>query len=312
MSNEKLEWSYFSKIENAEDLENYIKNRNASKSETTVYKNVRAYAHSGFYHYTKMGNLEKILENNSFLLTRVGESNDPMEKKLNENVYSYHFCFSTGENENLPLWYLYSGVEGKGARISLTKSKVYKLISQGTYTLVEYDDGIVKNGFQLSLNEEIDFDLRFQDVVYVKEKDEFVDLKYNTMTNYNKIKTENFATFKNNNSAFIKSLIWYYEKETRLVATLKPQIVEKLDKNKKYAIKLSFNHLPEFRKNIKLTLAPECLADSEVFTFEQITKCLSPYKNVCNWLIETSNCSKSEHSGQVKMNLCGKCEKRNS
>ena len=40
MGNEKLKWSYFSNIENAEDLENYIKNRNASKNETSVYKNL--------------------------------------------------------------------------------------------------------------------------------------------------------------------------------------------------------------------------------------------------------------------------------
>lgn len=311
MNNEKLVWNYFSEINNAEDLEKYIKNRNANEKETAVYKNLRAYAHSNFFHYTTVEKLEKIFSDNSFLLTRVGYSNDPMEE-ISKDVYAYHFCLSTGVNENLPLWYLYSGVDGKGARISLTKSKMYKLISEGMYTLVEFDSDVVENGFQLSLNEETDYDLQFQDVVYVKENDKFVDLKYNTMTNRNKIRKDDFAVFKNNNRAFVKSLIWYYEKETRLVVTLKPTIIEKLDVNKTYAIKLCFNHLPEITKNIKLTFAPEFFEDSEDFTYEQVIQSLSSYKNVCNWLLGTSNCSKSEYSGQVKMNLCDKCEKHNS
>ena len=48
-------------------------------------------------------------------------------KQFDEPKCNYSLCFSTGVNENLALWYLYSGMNGKGGRIRFTSNKVKKV-----------------------------------------------------------------------------------------------------------------------------------------------------------------------------------------
>ena len=58
--------------------------------------------------------------------------------------------------------------------------------------------------------------------------------------------------------------------------------------------------------NMKLILAPE-LSDKPSAK-NNFFELLSEYENIQNWLVETSNVSSSEYAGQVKMNLCNKCD----
>lgn len=77
----KFEWKDFPKLKNAIELDNYIKYRKSTK-ENKKYANLRAYYHGGFYNYSTLKNINKILATRSFLLSNPGESNDREEKKI--------------------------------------------------------------------------------------------------------------------------------------------------------------------------------------------------------------------------------------
>lgn len=295
----KFKWSDFSNIKNSNDLENYIKYTNSNK--TDKYQHMRAYNHSGFYHYSKLKNIEKILESKSFLLFNPGDSNDPAEKEIENKEQKFMICFSTGINENIPLWYLYGGVNGQGGHLSLTKSQIYDIINDGKYSLVETaDKQIVKDGDAIILSK-ADYKCTIQDIVYYKNNDEYVTLKYNTMTNNEKIFCDDFIEFKNRNKEFVKSLVWYYEKETRILIEINDNIIKKMDKNKKYAVKLYFGDLSSTYKNIKLILAPEAIEKEKIIKSNK-------YPAITRFIFDTSNIVNSQFKDQVCMNLCSDCD----
>lgn len=309
-----FKWSDFPKLKDASELDYYIKNRPLSKSDSAPYADKRAFAHNNFFHYTTLESINKILSDNSFLLSKIGSSNDPMEKTADENVYC--LCFSTGINENLPLWYLYSGIDGKGGRIGFSAAKIYKLIELGSYKLVEEckenaeNESNYKEVCDLNKN---DIEVVLQDILYAKENERLYDLKYNTMTNH-EITVEEFEKFKKSNKCFIKSLIWYYEKETRLAVKLKSPIINELSKDREYKVKLSFDDLPEVKNKIKLTFAPQLFDKDQSETeyknwlIEYLKK--NNYDNIFNWILNTAKFSPSEYLGQVEMNLCENCNKQ--
>lgn len=305
----RFAWKDFtSKIDDCEKLDNYIKYRIQNGNEK--YGENRAYYHDRFFHYTKLKNIDSILKSRSFLLSNCGNSNDPIETEIKDNENSFILCFSTGINENLPMWYLYSGVDGMGGCLSFTKSLIYDLVENAIFSVVcEKSDG---SSDEAELVRGIDFDITLQDVIYAKigTLDNDTDIKYNTRV-IHKFNNDEFKKFKDKNSAFVKSLIWYYEKETRLLVNLKDGGREKLNKLKNQPntvpkIRLSFKELPRVNANMKLILAPE-LSDKPSAK-NNFFELLSEYENIQNWLVETSNVSSSEYAGQVKMNLCNKCE----
>ena len=310
MGKARFAWKDFnsSNIKNCKDLDNYIKYR--IQNENEKYGENRAYYHDRFFHYTKLKNIDSILKSRSFLLSNCGNSNDPMEKDIKDKENSFILCFSTGINENLPMWYLYSGVDGMGGCLSFTKSLIYDLVENAAFSVVcKKSDG---SSDEAELVRGIDFDIALQDVIYAKvgTLDNDTDIKYNTRV-IHEFSNDEFKKFKDENSAFVKSLIWYYEKETRLLVNLKDGGREKLNKLRKQPnivpkIRLSFKELSRVNANMKLILAPEL---SEKLSAENnFFESLSKYANIQNWLAETSNVSSSEYAGQVKMNLCNKCE----
>ena len=115
MSNYKIKWNQFSKIKTIDELTGYMH---------------REYNHSNFFHYTKLCVIDSILEKNQIWASCVNGVNDLKDKiqfgdKVTQREY-YTLCFSTGVHENLPLWYLYSGKDGKGGRIRFTSKMVKK------------------------------------------------------------------------------------------------------------------------------------------------------------------------------------------
>jgi len=105
-----MNWNEFGKIESREKLDEYFD------------KN-RPYGHGEYCYYTTKEIVNSILDKKQFWVGNVGNFND---KKTQNNLVKksrlfYGLCFSTGVNENLSLWYMYSGMSGKGARIRLSK-----------------------------------------------------------------------------------------------------------------------------------------------------------------------------------------------
>lgn len=274
----------------------------------------REYEHVGYYHYTTLQSIDNILGSKTFWLSSVQGFNDKKEIEFfgeNANKY-FSLCFSTGVNENLALWYLYSGVEGKGGRIKLTRTRIQKLIENSRYCLAIKKKGSDEPIELIEDNAEDNTNgnrkTTFKDVIYFRDGEKRVDLKYNTMTNYN-ISKDEFEKYKDENLGFYKYLIWYYEKETRLLVELKGDAEEYVKKHsladdEHYIVKMSFGDLTDVIKSLKIDLGPE---------FDNIEK-IKEYKNIYNFLMNTSNVSKSDYSGQIKMNLkdkvCNNCEEK--
>ncbi len=217
------------------------------------YQEGREYDHSGYYHYTSLKNVNSILEKRILYVSSLSPSNDATEgKAFPHPELVYGLCFSTGINENLPLWYLYSGIEGQGGRIRLTKNGIKELISHAEYELQDCED----EGKKIPLAAGKNVQVQFGDVIYCgkkTEKGKTVDLKYNTMTNHIIPRTEEPA-LREEYKGFIKGLIWYYEKETRLLLTLINEGRNYIQLGHQYRILLHFDQ--NLIRKIQITLWP--------------------------------------------------------
>lgn len=188
-TNLNIPWNQFGKLQSGRELDEYFADRE--------------YTHGDYCHYTRIRGLNSILESKEFRLGCVSRFNDKLDTKQFEekpNLY-YALCFSTGVNENLALWYLYAGMDGRGARIRLKKSIVRKLIDNARLSLCEITRD--EKGAEIAckkvmnLTNSVDVKLKFKDVLYflIDSQSHSVKLKYNTMTNYN-ISQQEFDTYR--------------------------------------------------------------------------------------------------------------------
>ena len=94
------EWKCFPYLKNANELEEYF--------------NARISGHKEFFHYTTLKAINSILQNKYFCISSVDRFNDKKDREQfgdsDEQKKYYSLCFTSGVNENLSLWYLYSGI----------------------------------------------------------------------------------------------------------------------------------------------------------------------------------------------------------
>ncbi len=274
--------------------------------------------HSFYYHFTSLEKVNKILDQYCFWLSDSSEFNDTRDKEqfaiqddssTTPNYKKYYtLCFGTGTNENLPMWYLYSGINGDGGRLQFSQTLIRNAYERGKFTLCEICDGkppieiaVLKDGDNATFN--------FRDVLYYKSDGcKNVSLKYNTMTNYRVSNTE-FEIFKKEYRGFLKGLIWYYEKETRIVIELSDELFERIkDDGKTYKVIWDFSDsgrgkgAPKInaQRYLKLDLGP---------TVEDQDAAIQPYENICRFHRIKSNINLSAYKGTVKFDLCKKCKK---
>ncbi len=282
MSNYKIKWNQFSKIKTIDELTDYMH---------------REYNHSNFFHYTKLCVIDSILEKNQIWASCVNGVNDLKDKiqfgdKVTQREY-YTLCFSTGVHENLPLWYLYSGKDGKGGRIRFTSKMVKKLIEESTYLLYE-SDGKALVGEPITLLPNKTFTYSFKDVLYCHQEQSNIALKYNTMTNYH-ISNSEWDKLQTHFRCFVKGLIWYYEKESRLVIHLEEEAKEiiKMNPKKDYKVVITFDD--KIKKNISIHFAPNIVDYKD----EKIKK----FKHIYNHIFNTSRVKLSMYNGEIDMKL---------
>ena len=259
----------------------------------------RALRHTNFYHYTSLSNVNNILKSKELWLNSLAESaNDNEEKdryaEIGRNVFSV--CFSTGTSESLPLWYLYSGIDGKGARIELKKSAFKKLIgNELKISLLEIEDGPdgrVRKGPTLTEN---DYKFLCHDILYIgkdSQKPDKYRIKYNNNT-MNGVTSSCAEKIKEEYERFYKGLIWFYEKETRIQVEINDR---KLEKGKKYKVAIS---LESVYNDLSIRLAPEFgTVSPEIFT---------KYEGIREWT--SAKIRPSDYAGQMHMGLRDKlCE----
>ena len=160
-------------------------------------------------------------------------------------------------------------------------------------------------------------EMQFRDVVYAKEQEQKWSLKYNTMTNYEVSKSE-FEAYDREYPGFRKGLIWYYEKETRLLVRLTGEMEELLNswkasgseeekKEVPYRVELTF---PEkLMKKMEVQLAPNVSKERS-----EIRKILKDCRGIGRLEELRSPVQPSEYAGTVlfrfKNSWCRNCEKR--
>lgn len=291
-------WNSFSEIENIEQLEEYLDCRGP-------------YRHTNFFHYTSLDALNSIIGSRKFLVSNVSRFNDLKEKEVfnnNEELF-YSLCFSTGVNENLPLWYLYSGLDGKGGRIKFTSTMMRRIVDYSKFYLCEYDYSEHKEIRKIFDLTDDNSTKEFRDVLYCGINDDNT-IKYNTMTN-RRISLNEISDYRDNYKGFVKNLIWYYEKETRLLININLEYKKTLEEIgvERLAVMMDFQHIGN---NFSINLAPEI----EVKEFEPIKFDLK-HDKLKELYILSKNYKKakiqpSQYAGQVKMNLCTKCSKYNN
>ena len=285
-----MEWNDFSGLKDNNALEQY-------------FGKDRSFTHGKYCHYTSLVAINGIL-GGKIWVSCVSRFNDECDKEQfgdsNEQKRYYAFCLSAGETENLPLWYLYSGVDGKGGRIRLTANKLKKIIDSATFTLHEStEDNKPQDDIVFSLDKNKDITIEVRDVLYQDIQTKVPTksrIKYNTMVNYN-LTNKEYEIFKNNHKGFHKDTIWFYEKETRILITLSQEIYDKLDSSKNYMVIMSFK-IPNI--GLHIDFAP-------AITGKNITEVRSNFLNIEAF----KNTNFSKHAGKVEFNLCKKCKKIN-
>ncbi len=276
----KYQWNAFDDLTTAEQL--------------AAYLDGQVYRHGSYCHYTRLEFIESILAHNTFQLSCVAGFNDKIDaQQFGEARRFYSLCFSTGVNENLSLWYLYSGMQGQGGRIRFTAHSVKKLLETSTFELFEYpmdDRNAAKPRCALNPG---DYTATFHDVLYAQEKPNKVSLKYNTMTNY-LVSPQELAQFKAQRPGFTKSIVWYYEKETRFLLELSDSIVAQMRPDMNYYVAM---HFPDSVKSMLFVgFAPEITSmETEIASYPSIAALAARKREL------------SEYSGTVKMRLCEQC-----
>ncbi len=197
-----------------------------------------------FCHFTTVDNARNILSSERFYLSSYACMNDLAEKKLHEEeekrVYVLSLCNS--EAVNIPVFYLYGGIDGKGCRIQITDSRLRSMIETCRVFYV--------NNHGKCLKKEVPKDKYavLYDWVYYIASDGFCYYRDK------KIKYDGFDTAinelkKDQLHYFVKNPIWKYEKEFRIVVKLK--------EDKEYTrIALQFD-IKQPERGITVMLGPE-------------------------------------------------------
>ena len=209
--------------------------------------------------------MDKILNNEYLWLSNLNSFNDLDEGDLagnDENLFG--LCFSALYSENLPMWYLYGGITGQGARITFKKAAFNKWLKSLEFVLLLTDTQEVKEYKPLFV--------KSHDVIYasLEEEKNICRLKYNGGVNKN-LSVEEYGKLKEMHKGFIKALPWFYEKEFRILVRVDDEIAGQLNSQNsqiKLAVKLgSYN-------NFDVMLGPESVI-TDYSSYHGFTKFLS-------------------------------------
>lgn len=201
-------------------------------------------SHNSFCYFTTVHTAEKILSSeieNYIYVSPISKMNDLHERELHSSDGDSVFglCFCNSDMDNIPMWYLYAGISGEGARIGITASKMCRFISNITHI---YAVDEMKIGRRLERG--IDFDFTFGWIFY-RQNEHLIKYRKNY---YSLI--DSLSAFENQNY-FVKDVEWKYEKEFRIVFYVYNDPPEKI------AVPINKKALMEKGGGLSVMLAPE-------------------------------------------------------
>ena len=282
-----------------DDLEQFGYLRSAK--ELRSFLKGREFRHTGYYHYTDMNAARSILSTGIFWISPMVRSNDWSDRTcFGADTYRmFQLCFTTGTTENLPLWFLYSGENGHGARVSLSKQPVQQLFQQGFELTLVRDSGHDRH----TLHPGRDCRVEFRDVLYLQREDKKYRLKYNTRTNTDFPKGE-MEQFQRDYRGFCKDLVWFYEKETRLLVEVDEGLLDRRLYDPaapgRYSCRVELQLPEDIHRQIKATLSPKYMKGSK--ELEEALKADEFRRFHSDELL-------SKYQSKVYIDMCAKCSK---
>lgn len=200
-------------------------------------------------------------------------------------------------------------MDGRGTRIRLSKSTILHLLSHAHFTLSANGKDAPKESEELTPGETMEW--AFEDILYYRkhEKNGKVDLKYNTMTNYS-VFSDEFDSYCQKHKGFCKGLIWFYEKETRLLVKLKgsaaDSVIKKLEQIKKGTVKYMVTlSLENVYSRLNIDFGPEIVSLDDCWH----TSTGDQMDGIRDFIYTTSHTHLSSYTGTIQMNLCKKCNR---
>ena len=172
-----------------------------------------------FCHYTSLANARNILSSECFFLSSYNKMNDLAEADLHadENQRVFVLSLSNSEALNIPAFYLYGGIDGKGCRIQFTEAKMKEILDGCSVSFVNKHMKKLKKTVNPS-----DYDVLYDWIYYI------------SFNGYCEHRNESkpYAGFtsaveelkKEKKHYFIKSPIWKYENEFRIVVVFRENI----------------------------------------------------------------------------------------
>lgn len=214
-------------------------------------KNAKELSNYKFWHYTSIKNANKIINNKFFKINNFDSFNDQNElREKKEPSRMYAMCFCNSETENIPLWYLYSGISGNGVSIGVTPRNMKNFMRDLDVYIYE-DNKVIDKMKKLDRK---DFNVECGFIYYKQNK---TKNKQSAEVFY-KNKWYLVKNFIDKND-FTKEYPWNYEKEFRIVIELNNGI-----KANSLAVKLSEDFINEFR----IKYAPENHTELERNSFK--------------------------------------------
>ena len=192
-----------------------------------------------FWHYTKIKWADSILKNGYFYVNCIAEMNDRDEKKLHggEEHKVHILCFCNCNAEKIPMWYLYSGIDGRGAAVGISSKYMKSFLKQ----IEVYED----KGLLNKLKWDEDYSIEYGYVFYQKASDKKSVYYRSKWYEMDDSECDSF----NKDNYFLKSYPWEYEKEFRIVIKTKSEEMNG---------KPVYIRLPEsYIANMRLRFAPE-------------------------------------------------------
>lgn len=181
-----------------------LRARNASE----IPMQAKGFSDYDFWYYTRLSTADRVLKNHEFWVSSLGDMNDLDELELHEEEKEkvYALCFCNSNSEKIPMWYLYSGIAGKGASLGLTPSRMLRFLRS-----LEAVEGENVSGKRDTLSVGSDIELLFGWVFYRKSR-EPDQIRYK-----NKWFTLQDPDVFADGNYFLKAYPWEYEREFRLL-----------------------------------------------------------------------------------------------
>lgn len=196
-------------------------------------------------HFTSMENARNILSASTFYLSKFNAMNDLVEARLHEDENDKIFCLSFCHSEamNIPLFYLYGGIDGKGCKLQFSIAKIKEMFSNQTLYYVNKSNKRLRKPI-----ENADYSIDFDWIYYITSSGyyEYRNEKVGQFPTYDAVMQELKCKEKH---YYVKNKIWKFEKEFRIIVKFSKPV--KYDK-----IALEFD-IKDNDKGISLVCGPE-------------------------------------------------------